>query len=1818
MQLLPRLASYRGRWQNDRLEGALAEAIEHLRTEIAPESGIALAVALLLGGRLTMAATGGAVCMIFGQVGQSDGNVDNLEVVGSSETTDPRTHCAVLEDSHLGALLTVNSVRSSGLSAARMRALARSHTMGDRPRAGCVSLLEEAQKAGAQPPLVAAAVRFSWSRNQTVKKQRTDPSNLTKVRCRHLLLRYVGCQAPLGDRRKKPTRSSGDAELQILRILPEVAHGGAAAFTKKCKELSECDTAMKSGDLAGDLGWLDKDPAKNRKVPAAVVRAAHGLPEVARGAVVVSSAFSVLVSTAGLALLRGTRPSEVERLQRYADAGSPIQQWILWHILGVFGALLLYIGLVLSSIPMLMGVSADDEGKAAAIAQQTLVLVCWLTERYLVEGRPLPLMQSCLCALIWFGSSVVEWAGPRPYDNMSLGLPGQIAGCDGGYRSPFLIYASVWLTGLTFGTLLLFVEEGTTLVSCVDPSDDEAQAADPAQEKTRKLQPFRRKALPIVYAMATSMSGIVFATGTAGNDMRYVMAGAVLLVIAVLCAWDFLWRLELPISTWGAVFQGFTTSLRVVQSHFVFRDFRWDPEDMHGILIVYKFPGLQFFMTGMFVLFVSLQLYMYTCSWPEWSIGEQVHTSVHLSSLSRDTRAESLDDGSSFVPGRLCRGSRLWQWLLLPFCMFCIIVGTHIPLIQTEFTLPDIKWLHDAEAIQRFEANHTPGYGHRFTDGDAYIDVITWLYDSRLPCSAFVVSYNAMILPPVQFLLFFFILLRPSFIPEELYSSMQAYVMNLAPMRFTQPCIMMLIVGIANMPGPGDTLFGGWFTHGYWYFIAYCMSAILLAWSVQPSEEDPGKYAAAEEALPCEGLHSAPGSHRSNGSNGVHKDGDSARALMAKYKQHATGNGNGNGDDDSDELSEASDGGDVCAKRPFEVAACVVGACVVVATAYLALTQTFLNMQYRLSVEDLVDCLTDLGLRVYLANLLSPSPCAMGVPTFFRWICVRYPKVIRDTIEREPVEMDGRMVPVDLDEDAPNGDFDNLYLDMNGIIHPCCHPEDGPAPVDEEHMYENIFLYLDRLFRIVRPKRLVYMAIDGVAPRAKMNQQRARRFRAAQEREEMEREQEKLRQDWEAEGRTLPNRTAGKVFDSNVITPGTNFLHKMSEAIRYYIHDRTTNDPLWQKLKFRVLLSDAAWMNSLAQRQQTCDVAHIAPRLTFQEPLLHVVNSVWSALCEGEHKIMQFIRLQRAQPDYDPNTRHCLYGADADLIMLGLATHEAHFSILREVIIPKSEKKCTLCGGTGHVASECTGEGDDADDSMAIQKLHAKLKPFQIVSLPVLRQYLQLQFTELVERMPPTLPYNFERCVDDFVFMCFFVGNDFLPHLPSLSIRDGSIDQMMALYVEILPSLEDYLTDCGRTNLMQVEQFLEYLGGIEDQVFKHRLDRESKMRAEKEAERAKATKEEVSLEPSGAEQMGGSLAFGGSSNSSFMAPKEEASDTSAWHAQLLAQSFSMDFENLDSQEPPAKRARQEELDRALRERLNNRQDLGEAMADTVRLGEGPHWKQRYYFEKFKDDLVDFLQRIRKAYVEGLCWVLVYYYQGCPSWTWFYPYHYAPFASDLIGCGNLKPGQPFQPFQQLMSVLPPVSAEEAGIPAAMRELMKQSFSPLIDFYPVDFGLDLNGKREMFQAAAICARLCQMRNRHGEILVFGHKQDKALFHAVQLAQAAFEAGHAGLKQNLACMGWQGGGANREVASPIEGLPDVEESHCISAQYTEPEVVPHSSELLPGISEQPLVVNAADMDDGARNKGFGGDAARKLIMQALGKDGRRKRYQDNLEGQ
>ena len=74
--------------------------------------------------------------------------------------------------------------------------------------------------------------------------------------------------------------------------------------------------------------------------------------------------------------------------------------------------------------------------------------------------------------------------------------------------------------------------------------------------------------------------------------------------------------------------------------------------------------------------------------------------------------------------------------------------------------------------------------------------------------------------------------------------------------------------------------------------------------------------------------------------------------------------------------------------------------------------------------------------------------------------------------------IDGTEVPVDTTKPNPNGEeFDNLYLDMNGIVHPCTHPEGKAPPETEEEMMMEVFKYTDRVVNMVRPRKVLMMAV---------------------------------------------------------------------------------------------------------------------------------------------------------------------------------------------------------------------------------------------------------------------------------------------------------------------------------------------------------------------------------------------------------------------------------------------------------------------------------------------------------------------------------------------------------------------------------------------------------------------------------------------------------------------------------------------------------------------------------------------------------------------
>ncbi|KAM4772542.1 5'-3' exoribonuclease 2 [Rhinophrynus dorsalis] len=648
----------------------------------------------------------------------------------------------------------------------------------------------------------------------------------------------------------------------------------------------------------------------------------------------------------------------------------------------------------------------------------------------------------------------------------------------------------------------------------------------------------------------------------------------------------------------------------------------------------------------------------------------------------------------------------------------------------------------------------------------------------------------------------------------------------------------------------------------------------------------------------------------------------------------------------------------------------------------------------------------------------------MGVPAFFRWLSRKYPSIVVHCVEEKAKECNGIKIPVDTSKPNPNEvEFDNLYLDMNGIIHPCTHPEDKPAPKNEDEMMVAIFEYIDRLFNIVRPRRLLYMAIDGVAPRAKMNQQRSRRFRASKEGVELTEEKNRIREEVLSKGGYLPPEEIKERFDSNCITPGTEFMDNLAKCLRYYIADRLNNDPGWKNLT--VILSDA------------------------------------SAPGEGEHKIMDYIRRQRAQPHHDPNTHHCLCGADADLIMLGLATHEPYFTIIREEFKPNQPKPCALCGQFGHEIKECQGlprEKKGEHDEFASNPPPGCEQEFIFIRLNVLREYLEKELT--MASLP--FKFDFERSVDDWVFMCFFVGNDFLPHLPSLEIREGAIDRLVNIYKNVVHKTGGYLTESGFVNLERVQMIMLAVGEVEDSIFKKRKeDDESFKRRQKEKRKRMKREQQPSYVPTG-QFAPHALGRGNRSMPDTISNPRQAA-------------YEMRMQNMNSTDKSAGGTKRKAED----------SDSEPEPEDNIRLWE-EGWKQRYYKNKFDVDATDekFRRKVVQSYVEGLCWVLRYYYQGCASWKWFFPFHYAPFASDFENISELftefeKNTKPFKPLEQLMGVFPAASGN--FLPVTWRRLMTDPDSSIIDFYPDDFAIDLNGKKFAWQGVALLPFVDERRLR-----------------------------------------------------------------------------------------------------------------------------------------
>ncbi|CAN8072972.1 unnamed protein product [Agarophyton chilense] len=862
----------------------------------------------------------------------------------------------------------------------------------------------------------------------------------------------------------------------------------------------------------------------------------------------------------------------------------------------------------------------------------------------------------------------------------------------------------------------------------------------------------------------------------------------------------------------------------------------------------------------------------------------------------------------------------------------------------------------------------------------------------------------------------------------------------------------------------------------------------------------------------------------------------------------------------------------------------------------------------------------------------------MGIPAYFKWISEKYPHIMEECIEYVKFDPEtGEEHPVDASEANPNGvEFDNLYLDMNGIIHPCTHPEDGPTPKNEEEMFTAIFDYIDRIFAIVRPRKLLYLAIDGVAPRAKINQQRSRRFRAAQEHEQKLEMQKELASEWFKDHKLVDDdensEQSGYHFDSNVITPGTPFMARLAAKLRAYVAQRIEDVNAWRDIV--VVFSDA------------------------------------SVPGEGEHKIAEFIRRERTQPGYNPSIKHVMYGLDADLIMLALATHEANFTILREEVFPKcdGQRQGALSVPTMAPAQSIPGQAQ-----YVVMKLRSEVggkKPFHFLHVHSLREYLNYEFKddiayELSSSRSPNIVYDLERVIDDFVFMCFFVGNDFLPHLPTLDIREGAIDYLIELYKTEVVRIGYLTTAHGEVDFVRVRQLLHKVAQKEEEVFKERLHRKriqdervkDQQRQKGKQARSKEGHKRVILDLGGSDdplktenlrsakkrlpqkeskdrgyqgvffsmptvelgrKTGTVFGLGSGEGNTRAAEsvaaklkhikaknvKEESnSETSeaelmkARHLQLEIAARNREAAGSEMATSSLAPKRKLEFREALKQRLRAKNKC--AMADSVMLGEDG-WKERYYDQKFgwRENQRKEKQVLLQKYNEGLQWVMKYYYVGCISWGWFYPFHYAPFASDLIESEAISSdmifelGNPFEPFTQLQAVMP-ASSGKLVLPTCYSDLMVDPNSPILDYYPADFDVDLNGKRFAWQGVVLLpfidesrlnaallplnAKLSKEerhRNTFGRTCILIHKESRMgrilgknpKMDSKQLTKISLEEA--------------GGYLFGKVSERVQCRDH--KRKVLTLTFEVPDFLPHRSEILQGASTPPM-----QLDDWAKTK-------------------------------
>lgn len=382
-------------------------------------------------------------------------------------------------------------------------------------------------------------------------------------------------------------------------------------------------------------------------------------------------------------------------------------------------------------------------------------------------------------------------------------------------------------------------------------------------------------------------------------------------------------------------------------------------------------------------------------------------------------------------------------------------------------------------------------------------------------------------------------------------------------------------------------------------------------------------------------------------------------------------------------------------------------------------------------------------------------------------------------------------------------------------------------------------------------------------------------------------------------------------FDKNEISPCTNFMINFEKYLDNYIQEKIEE-------------KSQVWKD------------------------INVILSGTNVPGEGEYKIMEEIREEKLK---EKNKKYCIFSGDADFILLSLLIHEPNIVLL---------KKGTSTKTSNFYNYESTKENN-------------LLYFNELIYISVLREYLDIEFCKLKPNMK--FEYNIERFYDDFAFLCFLFGNDFIPALMTLDTDGNVFEFVINSYKKSIPKFNDYLTKDGIINFTNFKIFINELSLRESEYLNSKYDYFKRIFFSRKKQPQASLMEIYQNESV--------LNTKNTDNCTHLKNEMNTND------KLVKTINSIIDKNVFS--------RDDEYDLDFNEYFFHR--FVEAYNNDRYKGKLMYYKNKFYIDIEKKSGKEELNKLINNYLEGLQWNLLYF-KGFLNWNWNYLYNYCPLIVDL--------------------------------------------------------------------------------------------------------------------------------------------------------------------------------------------------------------------------